>query len=69
MDITGWLEGLGLGQYAQPFSENGVDGDVLPSLTAEDLREIGVVAVGHRRKLIDAIAALQASSARRPARP
>ena len=59
MDIAAWLGGLGLGQYARAFAENGVDAEVLSLLTAEDLREIGVSAVGHRRKLIDAITALQ----------
>ena len=63
MDVAAWLEGLGLGQYARAFAENGVDADVLPRLTVEDLREIGVVAVGHRRKLVDAIAALHARDA------
>ncbi len=59
MDIGAWLKNLGLGQYEVPFSDNAIDGDVLPSLTAEDLKEIGVAAVGHRRKLLDAIAALR----------
>ena len=63
MDVAAWLEGLGLRQYVRAFAENGVDADVLPRLTVEDLREIGVVAVGHRRKLVDAIAALQARAA------
>ena len=63
MDVAAWLEGLGLGQYARAFAENGVDADVLPRLTAEDLKEIGVAAVGHRRKLVDAIAALQTRDA------
>jgi class 3 adenylate cyclase/predicted ATPase len=60
MEIAAWLETLDLGQYAQAFVENGVDAEVLPCLTADDLKEIGVRAVGHRRKLIDAIAALRA---------
>ena len=55
----GLARGLGLGQYAPAFADNGVDAEVLPRLTAEDLREMGVVAVGHRRKLLEAIAALQ----------
>jgi class 3 adenylate cyclase/tetratricopeptide (TPR) repeat protein len=58
MDIGAWLRGLGLGQYEQMFRDNGVDASVLPKLTAEDLREIGVSAVGHRRLLQEAIAAL-----------
>jgi class 3 adenylate cyclase/predicted ATPase len=63
VDVAAWLEGLGLERYAQAFADNGVDAEVLPRLTAEDLREIGVVAVGHRRKLLDAIDALSAGRA------
>jgi len=61
MDIAAWLDGLGLGQYAQAFRDNAIDPEVLPQLTAEDLKELGIVAVGHRRKLLDAIVALRAS--------
>ena len=66
MDVAAWLESLGLGQYARAFADNGVDAEVLPRLTAEDLREIGVLAVGHRRKLVEAIAALQARGTSAP---
>ena len=59
MDVAAWLDGLGLGQYEPAFRDNAVDGDVLPLLTADDLKELGVLAVGHRRKLLDAIAALR----------
>ncbi len=55
MDIGQWLRGLGLQSYEQAFRDNGIDFDVLPRLTADDLREIGVLAVGHRRKILDAI--------------
>ncbi len=55
-DIRQWLEDLGLGGYAEAFAENFVDFDVLPRLTNDDLKDIGVAAVGHRRKLLDAIA-------------
>ena len=58
MDIGAWLRGLGLGQYEQAFRDNAVDAKVLPKLTAEDLKEVGVAAVGHRRLLLEAIAAL-----------
>ena len=58
MDIAEWLKGLGLGRYTSAFAENAVRWDVLPRLTADDLREIGVTAVGDRRRLLDAIAAL-----------
>ena len=49
MDIAAWLDGLGLGQYEQAFRDNEIDERVLPSLTAEDLKDIGVKLVGHRR--------------------
>ena len=60
MDVEGWLHRLGMGQYASAFRENAIDADVLPRLTGDDLKEIGVAAVGHRRKLLDAITALGA---------
>jgi len=60
MDTADWLRGPGLGQYAPAFADNDIGPDVLPSLTAEDLRDIGVASVGHRRRLLEAIAALQA---------
>src|SRR5215472_4546165 len=60
MDIEVWLQGLGLDRYVSTFRDNEIDWEVLPKLTSEDLREIGVAAVGHRRKLLDAIAALRA---------
>src|SRR5262249_40516108 len=55
-----WLKRLGLEQYEQAFRENAIDADVLPKLTVEDLKDLGIMAVGHRRKLLDAIAALRA---------
>src|SRR6516162_8610470 len=58
MDIAEWLRGLGLDQYASAFRDNDIDCEVLRRLTAEDLRELGVATVGHRRRLLDAIAAL-----------
>jgi class 3 adenylate cyclase/predicted ATPase len=62
MDIEAWLQGLGLERYVPAFRDNEIDWEVLPKLTSEDLREIGVTAVGHRRKLLDAITALGASA-------
>ena len=59
MDVVVWLRSLGLGQYEAVFRENEIDETVLPSLTAEDLKELGVAALGHRRKLLDAIAVLR----------
>ena len=59
MDIDGWLRGLGLERYAATFRANDVDEHVLPSLKAQDLREMGVASVGHRRRLLEAVAALR----------
>jgi hypothetical protein len=59
MDIVVWLRSLGLGKYEAVFRENDIDETVLPTLTAEDLKELGVASFGHRRKLLDAIAALR----------
>ena len=58
MDVGGWLRSLGLDQYEGKFRENKIDADVLPQLTADDLKDIGVLAVGDRRRLLAAIAAL-----------
>ena len=57
MDVAAWLRGLALEQYAPAFHDNDVDGEVLSELTADDLISIGVTSVGHRRKLLAAIAA------------
>jgi class 3 adenylate cyclase len=59
MDPTEWLQSLGFERYAAAFRENEIDETVLLRLTAEDLKDIGVGAIGHRRKLLDAIAALR----------
>jgi hypothetical protein len=64
MDISAWLRGLGLERYEKAFRENAIDEAILPKLTAEDLRDLGVTAVGHRRILLDAIAALRAETFR-----
>jgi len=58
-DITDWLRGLDLEQYAQAFSDNAIGPEILPELTADDLKELGVSLVGHRRKMLAAIAALR----------
>ena len=60
MDVVAWLRGLGLEQYAPAFRDNDVDGEVLSALTTDDLISIGVTSVGHRRKLLAAIASLGA---------
>ena len=67
MDVGGWLRSLGLGQYEAAFRANEIDETVLPSLTAEDLKELGVAALGHRRKLLDAIAQIFRHEAVKPA--
>ena len=58
MDVGGWLRGLGLGKYEAAFCDNGIDEAVLPHLTVEDLKELGVASVGDRRKLLAAIGTL-----------
>src|ERR1041384_1577702 len=58
MDVATWLKGLGLERYAPAFHENEIDWDTLPRLSAEDLKDLGVVLGGHRRRLLDAITAL-----------
>jgi class 3 adenylate cyclase/predicted ATPase len=62
MDLGVWLRGLGLERYEAAFRENEIDDAVLRSLTAEDLKDLGVSIVGHRRKLLDAIAGLRADA-------
>ena len=59
IDLEGWLRSLGLAPYEAAFRENAINEAILPKLTAEDLKDIGVTAVGHRRVLLDAIAALR----------
>ncbi len=62
MDVAEWLRGLGLEQYEPAFRTNEIDVAVLPNLTAEDLKDLGVTLVGHRRRLLDAIATLGAEA-------
>src|SRR3954452_1436987 len=72
VDVGAWLRGLGLERYEQAFRDNEIDAAVLPRLTADDLKDIGVTVVGHRRRLLDEIAALrgaEASSAPRSESP
>jgi hypothetical protein len=69
MDLGGWLRGLGLEQYEAAFRKNEIDESVLPSVTLEDLKDLGVGIVGHRRKLLDAIAALRAEESASTPRP
>jgi class 3 adenylate cyclase len=76
MDIVVWLRSLGLGKYEAIFRDNDIDETVLPSLTHENLKELGVASFGQRVKLLDAIAALRRDAdvqtppvAAAPARP
>ena len=57
--IADWLQKLGLGQYAQRFAENDINFSILPDLTDQDLKEIGVASLGHRRQLLRAITELK----------
>ena len=66
MDITEWLRSLGFEQYATAFQDHGIDIRVLPELTAEDLKDLGVGMIGHRRLLLRAIADLQTRPATAP---
>src|SRR5687768_9060485 len=58
MDVPAWLRDLGFQRYLSAFRDNDIDAEVLPKLTADDLIGIGVTSVGHRRRLLDAIASL-----------
>jgi class 3 adenylate cyclase len=62
VDVGGWLKSLGLEQYEAAFRENGVDAEVLPTLTGEELKDIGVSLIRHRRRLLEAIAALRSNA-------
>src|SRR3954463_3720771 len=74
MDIGNWLRSLGLEEYEPVFRANAIDAAVLPHLTAEDLKELGVVLVGPRPRLPHAIAAIgtelsMAAAATTPSKP
>jgi len=56
--VADWLEKLGLGQYAQRFAENDITFAILSDLTDQDLKELGVASLGHRRQLLRAIVEL-----------
>ncbi len=62
LDLAAWLADLGLAQYTQLFADNDVDAALLPQLTADDLRDMGVTSVGHRRRLLDAAAGTATTS-------
>jgi len=69
VDIAAWLQSLGMQQYEEAFRDNAIDAAVLPELTADDLKELGVNLVGHRRRLLAAIAALRSDDRPAPAAP
>ena len=73
MDIADWLQSLDMQQYEEAFRDNAIDAAVLPELTADDLKDLGVNLVGHRRRLLAAIAALRGDNPPaqrlRPTRP
>ena len=58
MDAGAWLRGLGLGRYERAFRDNDIDASLLPTLTSDDPRELGVASLGHRERLLAATAAL-----------
>ena len=62
MDLGAWLRDLDLEEYEAAFRQNHIDATVLPSLTAEDLKDLGIGSIGHRRKLLEAIALLRAET-------
>ena len=66
MDVGAWLRELGLEQYEAAFRENAVEAEALPTLTTDDLKEMGVVPIGHRRRLLDAIASPSATPTTAP---
>jgi class 3 adenylate cyclase len=66
--VADWLEKLGLGQYAQRFAENDISFSVLPDLTDQDLKDIGL-SLGHRRQLLREIANLSETAAASPSSP
>ncbi len=59
MDVAGWLRDLGLSEYVAAFDSNAITMDLLPTLTADDLKDLGVTVIGHRRRLLNAITALR----------
>jgi class 3 adenylate cyclase len=68
VDVGAWLRGLGLSQYEGSFRDNEIDAEILPRLTADDLKDIGVTVVGHRRRLLGAIECLRAPDEALPGR-
>ncbi len=69
MNIDGWLRGIGLAQYAEMFRANDIDIELLGRLTNDDLKDIGIASFGHRKKLLEAIAALAGAAPVSPQSP
>lgn len=67
-DVAGWLVQIGLPEYAPVFAEHAIDREVLADLNDQDLKELGVP-LGHRKKLLKAIATLAAAAGTIPSRP
>src|SRR4029077_18881408 len=67
--VTDWLEKLGLVQYAQRFAENDINFGILPHLTDQDFKELGIASLGHRRQLLLAIAELSKAEKGTPIPP
>jgi class 3 adenylate cyclase/predicted ATPase len=59
MDVTEWLRSLGLEQYLPAFEQNHIGAELLPTLSGEDLKELGIASLGHRRAMLAAIAGLR----------
>src|SRR5262249_52402172 len=62
MDVGWWLRSLGLERYEAVFRDNAIDHTILSSLPADDLKDLGIGSVGHRRKLLDAIASMRSDA-------
>jgi class 3 adenylate cyclase len=62
MNVADWLRQIGLEQYIQLFAEHDISAEVLPHLTADDLKDLGIAVVGHRRRLLVAIEALRGTA-------
>jgi class 3 adenylate cyclase/predicted ATPase len=69
LDIAAWLKALDLERYVEAFEANDIDAAILPTLNADDLRELGVRSLGHRKRLLAAVAALPARSPAEPSGP
>jgi class 3 adenylate cyclase len=63
VDVASWLRDLGLERYEATFRENDLDAKLLPNLTADDLKELGITSLGHRLRLLEAITALRLKDA------